>query len=37
MSDGVWYEIWTKENMWDNNGDTAFLVAPDGTETSASC
>ena len=29
--------VWTNQNVWNNDGDIAFLVAPDGTETSKGC
>lgn len=29
--------VWKRQNVWNNDGDTAFLVAPSGTVTSAQC
>ena len=29
--------VWKRQNVWNNDGDTAFLVAPSGTVTSARC
>ncbi len=29
--------VWKRQNVWNNDGDTAYLVAPDGSETSVGC
>lgn len=29
--------IWKRQNVWNNDGDTAYLVAPSGSVTSARC
>lgn len=29
--------VWTGQDVWNNDGDTAFLIAPDGSEQRAGC
>ena len=29
--------VWTGQNVWNNDGDTAFLIGPDETQQSAGC
>ena len=29
--------VWKRQHVWNNDGDTAFLIAPDGTQASTRC
>jgi hypothetical protein len=29
--------IWKRQNVWNNDGDTAYLVTPSGSVASANC
>lgn len=29
--------VWKRQHVWNNDGDTAFLIAPDGTQVSTRC
>ena len=35
--DGDGQVVWKRQNVWNNDGDIAFLIAPDGTEISVRC
>ena len=35
--DGDGQVVWKNQNVWNNDGDIAFLVAPDGSETQRGC